>query len=460
MASAAAVRGKAVKQVRLSAPWMVYLVRLADALAILLGGVLALEARRYLASFSEPASGLGGYYALISVAALIFALLPAQVYRSWRGAELPTMLAGVAGRWLGLLALILLWLFLFKSSDDYSRIWFTLWSGIALALLWSERLALYLFLRTLRRRGFNLRHVAIVGAGPGAENLKARLAAYGWSGYQVALTVNDTTPEALVGLAAAEVDEVWLALSLSDEAAIRDTLHALRHSTASIRFVPDLFALRLINHGVSEVVGVTMYDLSTSPMDGLNQLVKWLEDKVLSLLILTLISPIMLLLAIGVKLSSPGPVFYRQERIGLNSKPFEMLKFRSMPVDTEKAGVQWGGSAAKATSRFGQFIRKTSLDELPQFINVLKGDMSIVGPRPERPMFVEQFKDEIPNYMKKHLVKAGITGWAQIHGWRGDTDLKTRIEYDLYYIEHWSLWLDLRIIFLTLFKGFVNKNAY
>ena len=195
-------------------------------------------------------------------------------------------------------------------------------------------------------------------------------------------------------------------------------------------------------------------------MTGLNQLVKWLEDKVLSSLILLMISPLMLLLSLGVKLTSPGPVFYRQERVGLNSKPFHMLKFRSMPVDTEKSGVKWGGSAAKATTRFGQFIRKTSLDELPQFLNVLKGDMSIVGPRPERPMFVEQFKEEIPDYMKKHLVKAGITGWAQVHGWRGDTDLNTRIEYDLYYIENWSIWLDLKIIFLTVFKGFVNKNAY
>ena len=439
---------------------MPYLVRLADAMAVLLGGAVALDARRFIASFHEPATGLAGYYALVSVAALVFALLPAQVYRSWRGAELPTILAGVAGRWLGLLALILLWLFLFKSSDDYSRIWFTLWASLALVFLWLERLALYLFLRALRRRGFNLRHVAIVGAGPGAENLKARLAAYGWSGYKISTEVADPTPASLAQLATVQVDEVWLALSLSDEAGIRDSLHALRHSTASIRFVPDLFTLSLVNHGVSDVVGVTMYDLSTSPMAGMNQLVKWLEDKVLSFLILSLISPLMLLLALGVKLTSPGPVFYRQERIGLNNKPFAMLKFRSMPVDTEKAGVQWGGSAAKATSRFGQFIRKTSLDELPQFINVLKGDMSIVGPRPERPMFVEQFKDEIPNYMKKHLVKAGITGWAQIHGWRGDTDLKTRIEYDLYYIEHWSLWLDIRIIFLTLFKGFVNKNAY
>ena len=185
-----------------------------------------------------------------------------------------------------------------------------------------------------------------------------------------------------------------------------------------------------------------------------------LEFVFLALLILVSLSPLMLLLALGVKLSSPGPVFYRQERVGLNNRPFMMLKFRSMPVDAEAGAIRWGGSARKPATRFGRFLRRTSLDELPQFLNVLKGDMSIVGPRPERPMFVEQFKDEIPDYMRKHLVKAGITGWAQVNGWRGDTDLPTRIEHDLYYIENWSLWLDLKIIALTLFRGFVHPNAY
>ena len=137
-----------------------------------------------------------------------------------------------------------------------------------------------------------------------------------------------------------------------------------------------------------------------------------------------------------------------------------MLKFRSMPVDTEENGVQWGGAKNKSTTRFGSFIRKTSLDELPQFINVLKGNMSIVGPRPERDIFVEQFRKEIPRYMQKHLVKAGITGWAQINGWRGDTDLKNRIQFDLFYIDNWSLWFDLKIIVLTIFKGLINKNEY
>ena len=447
-------------RIRLSAPWVPYVVRAADGLAIVLAGYIALHIRRVLDLPIEFPSDLSGYYGLISIAALLFAALPAEVYRSWRGSQIPSMLAGVSVRWAGLVGVLLLWLFVFKASDDFSRVWFLLWTVMSLVLLWVERLCIYLFLRTLRRKGFNLRHVALVGSGAAAENIKKRLSAAGWSGYKIVLDVPRTDPGSLASLESAVVDEVWLALSFSEEQAIKDALHALRHSTASIRFAPDLFALRLVNHGMSDVLGMPMYDLSTSPMTGVNQLIKWLEDKLLSALILLLISPLMLVLALGVKLTSRGPVFYRQQRVGLNNQPFNMLKFRSMPVDIEKDGVRWGGSATKATTRFGQFIRKTSLDELPQFINVLKGDMSIVGPRPERPMFVEQFKEEIPDYMKKHLVKAGITGWAQVNGWRGDTDLKTRIEYDLYYIENWSLWFDIKIILLTIFKGFVNKHAY
>lgn len=447
-------------RIRLSAPWVPYVVRAADGLAIALAGYIALHIRRVLDLPIEFPSDLSGYYGLISVAALLFAALPAEVYRSWRGSQIPSMLAGVSVRWAGLVGVLLLWLFVFKASDDFSRVWFLLWTVMSLVLLWVERLCIYLFLRTLRRKGFNLRHVALVGSGTAAENIKKRLSAAGWSGYKIVLDVPRTDPGSLAALESAVVDEVWLALSFSEEQAIKDALHALRHSTASIRFAPDLFALRLVNHGMSDVLGMPMYDLSTSPMTGVNQLIKWLEDKLLSALILLLISPLMLVLALGVKLTSRGPVFYRQQRVGLNNQPFNMLKFRSMPVDIEKDGIRWGGSATKATTRFGQFIRKTSLDELPQFINVLKGDMSIVGPRPERPMFVEQFKEEIPDYMKKHLVKAGITGWAQVNGWRGDTDLKTRIEYDLYYIENWSLWFDIKIILLTIFKGFVNKHAY
>jgi len=196
-------------------------------------------------------------------------------------------------------------------------------------------------------------------------------------------------------------------------------------------------------------------------MVGVNKLAKWLEDRLLSFCILLLVSPIMMLIAIMIKLDSSGPVLYRQERVSWNGRKFKILKFRTMSVDgyVQTDEPVWGRAMEKRLTRVGRFLRKTSLDELPQFFNVLKGDMSIVGPRPERPVFVEKFKSDIPSYMQKHLVKAGITGWAQINGWRGDTSLVKRIEYDLWYIENWSLWLDLKIIFWTLFKGFINKNA-
>jgi exopolysaccharide biosynthesis polyprenyl glycosylphosphotransferase len=162
-----------------------------------------------------------------------------------------------------------------------------------------------------------------------------------------------------------------------------------------------------------------------------------------------------------VKLTSPGPVFYRQERCGLNGEPFFMLKFRSMPVDSEqKTGPVWASKGDKRCTPLGGFLRKTSLDELPQLWNVLMGEMSLVGPRPERPVFIAQFRKTIPNYMVRHSVKAGITGWAQVHGWRGNTSLRKRIQYDLYYITHWTPWLDFRILWLTVFRGFVHKNAY
>lgn len=445
---------------RLSSPLIPLLVRFGDAVIVFMAGAMALHVRQVLRLSIEMPGDLSGYYGVVSAGALLFALLSGDVYRSWRGAQMPAMLAKVAGRWLAVVGLLLLWLFIFKASQDFSRIWFAVWVFFGLLLLCLERLVIYAVLRILRRRGFNLKHVVLVGSGHLAVNLQERTRSAGWSGFKIRQVVPDTSAQSLSLLQSASPDEVWLALPLGDEVAIKDALDALRHSTATIRLAPDLFTLRLINHGVTDVLGVPMLDLSATPMMGMNQMVKWFEDKILSSLILLLISPLMIFLAVGVKLTSPGPVFYRQERVGLNNKPFHMLKFRSMPVDTEKSGVQWGGSAAKATTRFGQFIRKTSLDELPQFLNVLKGDMSIVGPRPERPMFVEQFKEEIPDYMKKHMVKAGITGWAQVHGWRGDTDLKTRIEYDLYYIENWSLWLDLKIVVMTVFKGFVNKNAY
>ncbi len=257
------------------------------------------------------------------------------------------------------------------------------------------------------------------------------------------------------------VDQVWISLPHSEEETIRSVISALDGSAAEIRYVPDIFEYQLMHHSLSEIAGVPVVNISYSAIDGMNELVKTCEDYVLAAVLLVLASPLMLLIAIGVKISSPGPVLYRQQRVGWNERVFTMYKFRSMPVEAEKeTGPVWSSKLDKRATKFGAFLRNTSLDELPQLFNVLQGKMSLIGPRPERPMFVEKYKDEIPHYMKKHLVKAGVTGWAQVHGWRGNTCLHTRIEHDLYYIENWSLWLDIKIIVMTVFRGLVHKNAY
>jgi exopolysaccharide biosynthesis polyprenyl glycosylphosphotransferase len=204
-----------------------------------------------------------------------------------------------------------------------------------------------------------------------------------------------------------------------------------------------------------------MIGLRESPHFGLNIVVKRAMDVVLSLLAILILSPVFAVLAALVKWTSPGPIFFSQERCGLNGDSFKMLKFRSMRADSEaKTGAVWAVKNDPRTTKLGAFLRKTSLDELPQFINVLLGDMSLVGPRPERPVFINKFVKTIPNYNARHAVKAGITGWAQVNGWRGNTSLRKRVQYDLYYIMHWTPWLDIRILWLTIWHGFVNRNAY
>ena len=228
------------------------------------------------------------------------------------------------------------------------------------------------------------------------------------------------------------------------------------------KFVPDYYNFISTNPYTEDLDGLPVINIRNVPLTNtVNRVIKRLIDIVGSIVALILFSPIMLIVAILVKKSSPGPIFFAQERIGLGNKPFKMYKFRSMGVqDPKKEAKEWTTKNDARVTPVGRVIRKTSLDELPQFWNVLKGDMSLIGPRPERPLFVEKFKEEIPRYMIKHQVRPGITGWAQVNGFRGDTSIRSRIEHDLYYIENWSLGLDIKILFLTFFKGFVNKNAY
>src|SRR2546428_1131105 len=235
----------------------------------------------------------------------------------------------------------------------------------------------------------------------------------------------------------------------------------LQDRTVDVRIVPDIHEFNSLGGQAEVFDGLPIITLQGSPHFGWNSCVKRATDLLFSLIILILISPLMVIICAAVKLTSPGPVFYKQERVGLDGRVFQMLKFRTMRVDAEgETGAVWAKKNDPRCTTIGAFLRRLSLDELPQFFNVLKGDMSIVGPRPERPELVERFRSEIPRYMLRHKVNAGITGWAQVNGLRGNTSLTKRVEYDLDYIEKWSLWVDLKVMLLTLFTGFINKNAY
>lgn len=235
----------------------------------------------------------------------------------------------------------------------------------------------------------------------------------------------------------------------------------IANQVSDVRIIPDLARYGKLASGIEVVNGTPVINLHDSPLDGVGSVIKRIMDVFGAGIGILLVSPLLILIAILVRLSSRGPIFYRQERVGLDGRKFTMLKFRSMPIDAEaQTGAIWAKKGDNRATFIGKFLRKSSLDELPQLFNILKGEMSLVGPRPERPVFVSQFRQNIPGYMLRHKVKAGLTGWAQINGWRGNTSLEKRIECDLYYIQNWSVWLDIRIIMLTVVRGFFSKNAY
>ena len=256
-----------------------------------------------------------------------------------------------------------------------------------------------------------------------------------------------------------QIKHVIFALPIDEQVYLKPLIEQIREELVDIHIVPDFLRFYILNASIEELDGIPIINVSSSPLYGWGRLGKRVMDIIVSIVMLIFLTPLMLILTVAVKLGSKGPVFYRQERMGFDGKRFEILKFRSMYVDAEeRTGAIWAREDDPRTTRIGAFMRRWNLDELPQFYNVLKGEMSLVGPRPERPVFIDKFKKDIPRYMLRHKVKTGITGWAQVNGYRGRTSLKKRIDYDLYYIENWSLWFDIKILFLTLVKGF--KNAY
>jgi Undecaprenyl-phosphate glucose phosphotransferase len=265
----------------------------------------------------------------------------------------------------------------------------------------------------------------------------------------------------LVGMVrSAEIDQVFVTFPLQEAARLAEVQNWLGDEPVTMSYVPDLAEFAKLRGRVEEFEDLQIVTLQASPFEGWNAILKRVVDLIFGSLALTLFAPVMALIALAIRVTSPGPIFYKQERMGLDGNRFQMLKFRTMVHEAEKStGPVWAARNDPRVTWLGRWLRCTSLDELPQLVNVLRGEMSLVGPRPERPLLIEQFRKSIPKYMLRHKVKAGMTGWAQINGWRGDTSLEKRIEHDIEYIESWSLGRDLKILALTIFRGFVHRNA-
>ena len=358
----------------------------------------------------------------------------------------------------------------------FSRLHMLLFGIYTPLLLVGLRAAILVHLRNGRKQGKYLRRVLIIGAGPVGQRLKEAFSQFPWMGFDTVGFLDDEPSESISLLGsttelntvldryeAAEkpIQYVYIALPFSSMDKIVQLSGELSTRLAHVCLVPDLFQLDILNSRVTDIGGLpVIHMIDEAPLD-FRRAVKRVIDVVFSFLFLVVTSPLLFIIAAAVKFSSKGPVFYKQRRMGLNGKHFNMLKFRSMPVNTESStGAVWATSGENRATKVGAFLRRTSLDELPQFLNVLKGDMSIVGPRPERPVFIDEFKTKVPKYMLRHKMKAGITGWAQVNGWRGDTSIEKRIEFDLFYIQNWSLRMDLKIMLMTAWSGFIHENAY
>ena len=372
----------------------------------------------------------------------------------------------------GALVLVSVMTFFFREYD-YSRVVIVYFWVFSIAAVSFARYVFREALRVARRRGYNLRYALVVGGGELAAGVVQRLHSRRDTGIEVLGLVGDDKRAAagaqpLGGFAdlravldAHQVDHVILALSHEEYGRLSGLLEAIGDEPVTIHVVPDLGRFTSLRGGVEEFEGLPFVHLRESPLYGWNQVAKRAFDVIFSLAVLVFLSPVLAILAAAVKLTSRGPVLYGQERMGLDGQRFRMMKLRTMRVDAEReSGPVWAAAGDERRTPIGTFLRRFSLDELPQFVNVLRGEMSVVGPRPERPVFVERFRQTVPGYMLRHKVKSGVTGWAQVHGLRGNTSLEKRIEYDIEYIERWSFWLDLKIIGMTLFRVLFDRNAY
>ena len=407
------------------------------------------------------------------------------VYKSARGRSLVSEM-GRLFVCFGLVVLIVgLFAFLTKFGEVVSRLWFGCSVVLAFVFIVSGRVALRIGLRQLRKSGFNWRTVAIVGSGDLAANSVHQLENNPWVGMKVSGIFSDgDIPDGSVlqkyprvgtvselaefvetrRAQSNPVDQVWIALPLSDVARTRQIVSDLENSSVDVCVVPDLFGISLLRGSIDEIGGVPLINMSAVGIHGIGEITKRIIDVVLSSVALVLLIPVFLAIAVAIKLDSRGPVLFAQRRYGVNGKEIKVLKFRTMSTQDDGATVKQAVPGDARITRLGSLLRSYSLDELPQLYNVLVGSMSLVGPRPHAVSHNEEYRVKISGYMMRHKIKPGITGWAQVNGWRGETEtlqkMEKRVEFDLEYMKNWSVWFDIKILLLTLVRGFSNKNAY
>ncbi|HEX5313844.1 MAG TPA: undecaprenyl-phosphate glucose phosphotransferase [Gammaproteobacteria bacterium] len=452
---------------------LVVLLRVADGAVCIAAGLGAFVLRFGMRGVPDA------YQVALAVATLLVLLLfpLLRVYETYRMRSVAAPSVRVIVAWAIVIGVLVVLTVFAGRGTRFSRLWLGEWFGLGVVAYVLLRVGCYLALRKLRRLGRNLKRVALVGDGPLAEALLERITTERWMGfrlvahYHAGADVASCHPAVAAGgrtlkvlLDAREVDEIWIAATPDQGATVRALCALSRSYTTTVRYVPDFRDLFLLNHGITEIAGLAMIDLTASPLQGVNGFLKRTEDLLIASCALILASPVMFAIALAVRLTSPGPVIFRQLRHGWGGEEIEVYKFRTMRVHREEGGVTQANRNDTRITPLGRLLRRTSLDELPQLINVLQGRMSLVGPRPHAREHNELYQAQIEGYMQRHKMRPGITGWAQVNGLRGETDtldkMKHRVEFDLFYIGHWSLWLDLKILVLTVLRGFVNPNAY
>jgi Undecaprenyl-phosphate glucose phosphotransferase len=455
--------------------------RLVDVTLIVAGAGIASHVR-----FDELGqSNIYIYYAFVAFsAAFALALFPAfGVYVSWRGRSKLELIGQVSLAWITVQICALVLMYTLHRSDFVSRLWLAYWTGTTGTLMIVARILVHRVLARVRQSGLNLRKVAVVGRGAHAAALVRKIDGCTAAGFRTVAVLDVSHDEPVLSdaiadarafnelpafaeyLRAQDVHELWLALPLSEEHTIYECVRELREDLVNIRFMPDLRSVAMFDSTMIDLLGVPAINLVASPLSQTAQLQKEMFDRLFAALALVSLAPLLVAIAIAVKLSSRGPVIFKQKRKGADGRVFTIYKFRSMRQHCEEAGSLHQATRHDARiTRVGAFLRRTSLDELPQFFNVLRGDMSVVGPRPHALEHDDLYQKVVAGYIQRYRIKPGITGWAQINGFRGETDriekMERRVEHDLYYLGNWSFGLDMRIIAATIVKGLMHNNAY